>query len=200
VSWSCTYNTTGLPGGAAAALRGGYNAAPVAVQEQCSVSLLYWPRIDELRGCAAATDDDELMGENACSSEGTELLELLRRQQRTLLVRMAYDEGAFPPFRWMGGWKASHIVLELLTILATLWGSHMLLGHCTALGVWHKRYRALAPGQQRNVSLYVTHLLLDTAMLMHVLRPALTVMAGLTESTPHMQAGACYRHVIWPLC
>jgi hypothetical protein len=56
------------------ALLGGYSSDPAAQQEQCTVLLHYWPRVDAMRGCTAALDSDALLGENMCSSEAEDLM------------------------------------------------------------------------------------------------------------------------------
>lgn len=55
-------------------------------------------------------------------------------------------------------------------------------------------------GQQRNVSLYIMHLILDTAVLVCVFQPMIELWLGLTETTADVRAGvwgftylvACY--------
>jgi hypothetical protein len=60
--------------------------------------------------------------------------------------RRMYNEHSFPAGDWMGGWKATHIVLQMAGILACLWGSHSMLSNCKWLGSWHRRFHQLAPG------------------------------------------------------
>lgn len=101
-----------------------------------------------------------------------------------------YNERSFPTAAWMGAWKATHIVLESLVILAVLWGSQTLLARCRALGSWHRRFLQLHPGQQRNVSVYIAHLLLDTVCLLLVSRPMVELWLGLSETTADVRAGS----------
>jgi hypothetical protein len=44
-------------------------------------------------------------------------------------------------------------------------------------------------GQQRNVSLYITHLLLDTAALLFVFQPMIELWLGLSETTGAVRTG-----------
>jgi hypothetical protein len=74
VRWRCSYNMSGLQPGSG--LTGGYSSTPAVHQEQCTVSLHYWPRVDSMRGCTAALDDDVLLGENVCSSEAEDVVAL----------------------------------------------------------------------------------------------------------------------------
>lgn len=111
-----------------------------------------------------------------------------------------YQEHSFPAANWMGGWKATHIILQMAAVWACLWGFQTLLSTCTALGPIHRRFVSLAAGQQRNVSLYLTHLLLDTVALAYVFQPMIELWLGLTETVAEVQAGmwgftylvACY--------
>lgn len=48
----------------------------------------------------------------------------------------------------------------------------------------------LQTGQQRNVSLYVTHLLLDTAALIFVCRPMIELWLGLNEPAAAVRTGS----------
>lgn len=117
-----------------------------------------------------------------------------------LLCRRMYDEHSFPKGAWMGGWKATRLVLQMAAVLALLWGSQTVLATCRFLGSWHKHFQLLHPGQQRNVSVYITHLILDTACLLVVGRPAVELWFGLSETTADVLAGefaftylvACY--------
>ncbi|KAF8072447.1 hypothetical protein HT031_000106 [Scenedesmus sp. PABB004] len=198
VQWSCTYNTTGLPPGGA--LVGGHRAAPGAAEEQCTVVLHYWPRVAGLRGCSAALAGGPLLGASVCSSEAQDLIERAGEEGRAFPMLRAYDERSFPAAPWMGSWKATQLVLWLFVVWATLWGAHTALGRCAALGAWHRRFTQLSPGQQRNVSVYVMHLLLDTTVLLCVSRPMLETWTGLTEATGEVRTGlwalqyivACY--------
>jgi hypothetical protein len=111
-----------------------------------------------------------------------------------------YAEHSFPGSNWMGGWKATGLVLALGIVWSTLWASTLLLSRCTALGPIHRRFVQLAPGQQRNVAVYVTHLLLDTLVLAYVSRPMLELWSGAIETTAAVRTGmvgftyivACY--------
>lgn len=100
----------------------------------------------------------------------------------------------------MGGWKATHIILQMAGVWACLWGFQTLLSKCKALGPIHRRFVSLAAGQQRNVSLYLTHLLLDTICLAYVFQPMIELWLGLTETVAEVRPGvwgftyivACY--------
>jgi hypothetical protein len=72
------------PGGA---LKGGYSSSPAAQQEQCTVLLHYWPRVDTMRGCTAALDSDKLLGENTCSSEAEDLMVLKASEDHQFPIR-----------------------------------------------------------------------------------------------------------------
>lgn len=85
VSWRCTYDMSGLQPGAA--LAGGYSSTPEAQQEQCTVALHYYPRIETMRGCTAALDDDVLLGENMCSSEAEDLLRIVAAEDQQFPMR-----------------------------------------------------------------------------------------------------------------
>lgn len=58
----------------------------------------------------------------------------------------------------------------------------------------------LRTGQQRNVSVYITHLLLDTAVLIYACRPLVELWLGLSDTTGAVRTGgwgftyivACY--------
>ena len=58
-------------------IKGGYSSSPAAQQEQCTVMLHYWPRVESMRGCSAALDSDKLLGENMCSAEAQDLISLM---------------------------------------------------------------------------------------------------------------------------
>jgi ABC-type nickel/cobalt efflux system permease component RcnA len=90
---------------------------------------------------------------------------------------------------WIGGWRTTHLVVFMGLVLTMLWGSHLILSSCKALGTWHRRYRQLDQGQQRNVSLYIAHLLLDSVMLAYVSQPMVELWLGLTETTAYVQRG-----------
>lgn len=60
--------------------------------------------------------------------------------------RRMLNEHAFPAGEWMGGWKATHILVQMAGILACLWASHSMLSSCKWLGSWHRRFHQLAPG------------------------------------------------------
>jgi hypothetical protein len=100
----------------------------------------------------------------------------------------------------MGGWKASHLVMQMALVLTCLRGFHTLLSTCTALGPIHSRFISLHAAQQRNVSLYLTHLVLDTAVLLYALQPMVELFSGLVETAAGVQPGmwglnylvACY--------
>lgn len=100
----------------------------------------------------------------------------------------------------MGAWKATQLVLLIAVVWCCLWGFHALLSRCRALGPLHRRYVALPAGQQRNVCVYLTHLLLDTAMLVYCAQPLVELWLGLTETVAEARAGvwgftylvACY--------
>lgn len=100
-----------------------------------------------------------------------------------------YDEHSFPRAAWMGLWKATPILLQSLLILGFLRGSQTLLAQCKALGSWHRRFLQLHPSQQRNVSLYVTHICLDTVCLLAVARPMMELWLGMTETAGDVRAG-----------
>ncbi|WIA08155.1 hypothetical protein OEZ85_007610 [Tetradesmus obliquus] len=188
VRWRCSYDTSDLQPGST--LKGGYSSAAGSLQEQCTVALHYWPRVEGLRGCAAATQSDALRGQDMCSNEVEDLLSITAAEQKELPIRRMLNEHAFPPGEWMGGWKATHILAQMAGILACLWASHSMLSSCKWLGSWHRRFHQLAPGQQRNVSLYVTHLLLDTATLVFVCRPMIELWLGLNEPAAAVRTGS----------
>jgi hypothetical protein len=124
-----------------------------------------------------------------------------------------YQEHSFPAAAWMGGWKATHLMVLMAAVWTCLKVVHTLLSSCKALGPIHRRFRALPTAQQRNVSLYVTHLLLDTAVLFYVAFTLLHLWLGITETTGETRRGlwkltylvACYtleltwRHSIDPM-
>jgi hypothetical protein len=85
VRWRCSYDTSDLQPGST--LKGGYSSAASSLQEQCTVVLHYWPRVKGMRGCAAATLDDALLGENMCSSEAEDLLSIAAAEQQQLPIR-----------------------------------------------------------------------------------------------------------------
>lgn len=111
-----------------------------------------------------------------------------------------YQEHSFPSASWMGGWKATHLVMLMAAVWCCLWGFQTLLSTCTALGPIHRRFVSLHAGQQRNVALYLTHLVLDTAALLFVFQPMIELWLGLTETVAEVQSGmwgftylvACY--------
>lgn len=85
VKWTCSYNVSGLAVGSS--LTGGYSSHPAAQQEQCTVVLQYWPQVAAMRGCSAALLDDKLLGENMCSSEAEDLLQLAGRESQEFPLR-----------------------------------------------------------------------------------------------------------------
>jgi hypothetical protein len=72
---------------AGTSLQGGYNSSPAAQQEQCTVMLHYWPRVEAMRGCTAALDSDALLGENMCSSEAEDLLRIKAEEDQQFPMR-----------------------------------------------------------------------------------------------------------------
>jgi hypothetical protein len=100
----------------------------------------------------------------------------------------------------MGGWKATHLVLQMAAVWACLWGFQTLLSSCKALGPIHRRFMSLHAAQRRNVSLYLTHLMLDTVALAYVFQPMIELWFGLTETVAEVRTGtwgftylvACY--------
>lgn len=85
VKWRCTYNTSDIP--SSSSLQGGFSASSSSQQEQCTVVLHYWPRVESMRGCLAAPVDDMLRGENMCSSEAEDLLEVQQDDQQQFPMR-----------------------------------------------------------------------------------------------------------------
>jgi hypothetical protein len=85
LSWRCTYDMSGLQPGAA--LTGGYSSSPQAQQEQCTVTLHYYPRVEAMRGCTAALNDDVLLGENMCSSEAEDVLKIVAAEDQQFPMR-----------------------------------------------------------------------------------------------------------------
>lgn len=68
-------------------LTGGYSSAPSAQQEQCTVTLHYWPRLEAMRGCSTALEGDVLLGENMCSSEAEDLIRIKAAEDRQFPMR-----------------------------------------------------------------------------------------------------------------
>lgn len=68
-------------------LQGGFSSSADAQQEQCTVMLQYWPRVDAMRGCTAALDSDVLLGENMCSSEAEDLMVMQAQEVRQFPMR-----------------------------------------------------------------------------------------------------------------
>jgi hypothetical protein len=99
-----------------------------------------------------------------------------------------YDERSFPASEWMGGWKATRLVVIMAVVWATLRGSTWLLSNCKALGPIRKQFLGLAPAQKRNVAVYITHLLLDTLLFLRTLKPAAELWCGLTEPNATMRS------------
>jgi hypothetical protein len=85
VRWRCSYNTSDLQPGSS--LTGGYSSAAGSLQEQCTVVLHYWPRVDSMRGCAAATLNDALQGDSMCSNEAEDLLYYAGSDRQQLPIR-----------------------------------------------------------------------------------------------------------------
>jgi hypothetical protein len=64
----------------------------------------------------------------------------------------------------------------------------------------HCRFVSLAPGQQRNVAVYVMHLLLDSAVLLYIAKPLLELWLGWSQTAAEVATGevafmylvACY--------
>jgi hypothetical protein len=111
-----------------------------------------------------------------------------------------YQEHSFPAAAWMGAWKATALIANMALVWSCLWGFQSLLSRCKALGPIHRRFVSLHAGQQRNVSLYLTHLLLDSLALVYVFRPMIELWFGLTETVAEVRVGvqaftylvACY--------
>lgn len=85
VRWACSYNMSSIAPGSS--LKGGYSSSPDAQQEQCTVMLHYWPRVDSMRGCSAALVDDVLLGENMCSAEAEDLMRITGPEALTFPMR-----------------------------------------------------------------------------------------------------------------
>jgi hypothetical protein len=85
VRWRCSYDISGLKPGST--LKGGYSSSPAAQKEQCTVLLHYWPRVDTMRGCTAALDSDQLLGENMCSSEAEDLMAIKATEDHQFPMR-----------------------------------------------------------------------------------------------------------------
>jgi hypothetical protein len=51
------------------------------------VVLHYWPRVDSMRGCAAATLNDTLQGDSMCSNEAEDLLYYAGSERQQLPIR-----------------------------------------------------------------------------------------------------------------
>jgi hypothetical protein len=85
VRWRCTYDMSTIQPGST--LTGGFSSSPAAQQEQCTVRLQYWPRIEAMRGCSAALDTDKLLGENMCSSEAEDLLRINAQEDTQFPMR-----------------------------------------------------------------------------------------------------------------
>lgn len=111
-----------------------------------------------------------------------------------------YQEHSFPAAAWMGAWKATALITYMAMVWSCLWGFQSLLSRCKALGPIHRRFVSLHAGQQRNVSLYLTHLVCDTLVLVWVFRPMIELWLGLTETVAEVRIGvqaftylvACY--------
>jgi hypothetical protein len=73
-TWRCTYNASG-------SLAGGYSSSKGSQQEQCTMMLHYWPRVESMRGCLAATLSDQLLGENMCSHEAEDMLRITAAEE-----------------------------------------------------------------------------------------------------------------------
>lgn len=91
VRWRCSYDTSDVPQGSS--LAGGYSSAAGSLQEQCTVVLHYWPRVESMRGCSAATLTDKLLGENMCSSEAEDILQITGQEAQQF------------PMRWVAVWQ-----------------------------------------------------------------------------------------------
>jgi hypothetical protein len=51
------------------------------------VVLHYWPRVDSMRGCVAATLGDALLGDSMCSNEAEDLLHYAGAELQQLPIR-----------------------------------------------------------------------------------------------------------------
>jgi hypothetical protein len=85
VRWRCSYDMSTIQPGST--LTGGFSSSPAEQQEQCTVRLQYWPRVEAMRGCSAALDTDELLGENMCSSEAEDLLRINAQEDAQFPMR-----------------------------------------------------------------------------------------------------------------
>lgn len=72
---------------AGSSLKGGYSSSQDAQEEQCTVMLHYWPRVESLRGCSAALDSDKLLGENMCSAEAQDLIKIMGMEAQQFPMR-----------------------------------------------------------------------------------------------------------------
>jgi hypothetical protein len=105
VRWRCSYDTSDMQPGST--LKGGYSSAASSLQEQCTVVLHYWPRVESMRGCAAATLGDALLGENMCSNEAEDLLAIAGAEQQQM------------PLRWVLWMPAQQCVAAKLQVIET---------------------------------------------------------------------------------
>lgn len=156
----------------------------------------YWRTVlpdNRQQGLQRTTNSSKLSWASAARSQGPNkpwLCVCLPGAAVSLLpARRMYVEHSFPAARWMGGWKATHLILQMALVWSTLWGFQTLLSKCKALGPIHKRFISLHAGQQRNVSLYLTHLLLDTLVLGYVFQEMIELWFGLTETVAEVRCG-----------
>lgn len=80
------------------------------------------------------------------------------------------------------GYKANVVVFWFLAIPAFLMVVSLLLSKCRCLGLLHRAYCSSSPAIQRNVAVYVMHIVLDTLVLCLWIDPLVSTWCGCTEA------------------
>jgi hypothetical protein len=95
---------------------------------------------------------------------------------------LVYDSKTLPYSRWKTAWKATIVMSYGLGMLGLMCAIKAFLGRCKSLGWIHTRYKSLSFAQQRNVCLYIAHLLLDTTVVVVLWQVAIQTMFGFNEA------------------
>lgn len=93
ISWRCTYDTSDIVSNSS--IQGGYSASRDSLQEHCTVVLHYWPRVNSMRGCFSAAVGGVQHGENMCSSEAEDLLQVTQAEAQRFPIRWVLFGGRF---------------------------------------------------------------------------------------------------------
>jgi len=82
------------------------------------------------------------------------------------------------------GYKATIVIFWILVLTSLLWGLSAVLGRCRWLGALHTAYCSSSAAVQRNIPVYILHIVMDTIILVLWFEPVFAGWCGCTESGP----------------